>query len=158
MEVIARTKNDAAIWTALENGARFLDLSVQIGAAVEHIDFRQHLLHFSAGAIDIEDRQHNSFRPGDALDKRHNAVQRITFDADEDNVRRILIFLSGAGFHRNGLARSIPDTIDEQTALCLDGCKMCAASDQRHILAALCELATDRTGRTVNFVRRSIRA
>ena len=85
---------------------------------------------------------------GDALDKRHNAVQRITFDADEDNVRCILIFLSGAGFHRNGLARSIPDTIDEQAALFLDGCEMCAASDQRHILAALCELATENTAST----------
>ena len=128
--------------SVLPQTPRLFDLSCDIDTSVCHQKFRHLLLKSAAGAVDIQYRYDHRLRLRNSADKGHRLFQRITFDADKDDIRMPVIMFHIRCFH--GIYRVISLFRRLHTkAVLLHGFQMRASCDQRHILPRFCHICSD---------------
>lgn len=93
----AEPKEDAQNFAGLRDDAGSLSPRPDVDAAVEAGEAGQRLLHDAACAEDVEDGDDECLFVRCAAGEVYGYLQAVVFEADEDDVRRISIFLQGAG-------------------------------------------------------------
>lgn len=93
----AEPEEDAQDFAGLRDDAGSLSPRPDVDAAVEAGEAEQRLLHDAACAEDVEDGDDECLFVRCAAGEVYGCLQAVVFEADEDDVRRISIFLQGAG-------------------------------------------------------------
>ena len=145
----AEAVEDAQDFLRLLDDAGAAALGKDVDAAVEHGEARQLLLHDGARAEDVEDRDDERVRARDAARERDGSVESVILDTDEEHIGCVMVIVCE---HR--LARFDADVaamirVDGQAVL-LHGGEMCAAREERHVVAGVCEIAADDAARAAD--------
>ena len=125
----------------LQENSRLFDIGGYIDAAICHQKFRQLLLHFCTGSIDIQNRDHHGIFFCHFLNKRNRIFQRISLYANQDHIWLFCIILHIGSFYRDRLSGLIPHFFQSQS-FCLHLLQMCASGNQCHILSGFCHVIT----------------